>query len=194
MKKKILLSYFAPFGSLGTNSSEEVAKAIEAENVDKIRLEVKYQKDFKTLRNAFFASNYDLVIMLGQARGRDKISLEKRATNLNNPKAKDNDNFFPNEEIMEDGDHYLYTKIDLDDLIAKINSEFVLISKNAGSFLCNFVYYQALFEFDKPSLFVHLPTFDTQGDDERIPTMKLEDEIKEIRKIIDILSEDRAND
>ena len=188
--KKILLSYFTSFGGISTNSSEEVARLINRENVDKIRLEVKYNKDFQTLREAAFANSYDLILMLGQARGRELISLESRATNLNNPKAKDNDDFLPNEEIYPGSSHYLYTKIDLEALKAKLNSKNVSISKNAGSFLCNYVYYSCLHEVNIPSLFVHLPSFKGQTDDVRIPVMELSLMADEINAIIDVLSEE----
>ena len=188
--KKILLSYFTSFGGMDANSSEEVAKLIDCENVDKIKLEVKYNKDFKTLREAVFNNNYDYLLMLGQARGREKISLESRATNLNNPKAKDNDNFLPNEEIYEGASHYLYTKIDLGKLLDKINLQNVNISKNAGSFLCNYVYYSVLYEVNIPSLFIHLPAFRGQVSDPRIPTMPLDVMVDEIKAIIKILSEE----
>ena len=111
--KKILLTYFAPFGEMNTNSSEEVAKLIDFENVDKIRLEVKYQKDFQTIKSKVFENKYDLILMLGQARGREAISLESRATNLNNYRAKDMDEYYPNEEIYPNSSHYLYTNLDL---------------------------------------------------------------------------------
>lgn len=192
--KKILVSYFAPFGILPTNSSFEVAKRIDMANVDKIELEVKYQKDFKTLMNATFNKDYDYILMLGQARGRDHISLESRATNLNNPKAADNDNFYPNEEIIEGGSHYLYTKVDIEGIISKINKEIVSISKNAGSYLCNYIYYLCLNEIKIPSLFIHLPSFAGQGDEERIPTLKLDEMVDVIKQIIMVLSEDTDND
>ena len=190
--KKILLSYFGPFGQNLKNSSEEVAKFIDYENVDKIRLEVKYQKDFQTLKEALFHNHYDLIIMLGQARGREAISLEARATNLNNPKAPDEDNFLPNEEIFEGSSHYLYTKIDLESLLANLKTQNVSISKNAGSFLCNFIYYSCLHEINIPSLFIHLPAFKDQTDDARIPTMKIDVMVKEIKHIIECLGEEKS--
>lgn len=192
--KKILLTYFAPFGEITTNSSEEVAKFINFENVDKIRLEVKYQKDFQMIKDKTFANNYDLILMLGQARGRESITLESRATNLNNPKAKDMDNYYPNEEIYANSSHYLYTKLDLESIISKVNENKVTISKNCGSYLCNFVYYCALKELNIPSLFIHLPSFLGQDDDNRIPKMKIDEMTRIINKIINVISMEDNHD
>ena len=192
--KKILLTYFAPFGGITTNSSEEVAKFINFENVDKIRLEVKYKKDFQMIKDKTFANNYDLILMLGQARGRESITLESRATNLNNPKAKDMDNFYPNEEIYANSSHYLYTKLDLESIISKVNENKVTISKNCGSYLCNFVYYCALKELNLPSLFIHLPSFLGQDDDNRIPKMELSEMARIINKIINVISMEDNHD
>ena len=192
--KKILLTYFAPFGEMNANSSEEVAKFINYENVDKIRLEVKYQKDFQLIKDKTFANNYDLILMLGQARGREAISLESRATNLNNPKAKDMDNFYPNEEIYANSSHYLYTKLDLESIINKVNENKVTISKNCGSYLCNFVYYCALKELNIPSLFIHLPSFLGQDDDKRIPKLEISEMVRIISKIISVISMEDAYD
>ena len=192
--KKILLTYFAPFGEIGTNSSEEVAKFINFENVDKIRLEVKYQKDFQTIKAKAFADEYDLILMLGQARGREAISLESRATNLSNPKAKDMDNYYPNEEIYPNSSHYLYTKLDLESIINKVREDKVTISKNCGSYLCNYVYYCALKELEIPSLFIHLPSFLGQDDDNRIPKIEIEEMARIINKIISVISMEDAHD
>ena len=192
--KKILLTYFAPFGEMNANSSEEVAKLIDLENGDKIRLEVKYLKDFQTIKAKAFANNYDLILMLGQARGREAISLESRATNLNNPKAKDMDNYYPNEEIYPNSSHYLYTKLDLESIINKVSEKKVAISKNCGSYLCNYVYYCTLKELEIPSLFIHLPSFIGQDDDNRIPKMEIEEMSRIINKIIRVISMEEDHD
>lgn len=192
--KKILLTYFAPFGEISTNSSEEVAKFIDFENVDKIRLEVKYLKDFQTIKAKAFANKYDLILMLGQARGREAISLESRATNLNNPKAKDMDEYYPNEEIYENSSHYLYTKLNLESIINKVGEDKVTISKNCGSYLCNYVYYCTLKELEIDSLFIHLPSFLGQDDDKRIPKMEISEMSRIINKIISALCMEEDHD
>ena len=192
--KKIMLTYFAPFGEMNTNSSEEVAKLIDFENVDKIRLEVKYQKDFQTIKSKVFENKYDLILMLGQARGREAISLESRATNLNNYRAKDMDEYYPNEEIYPNSSHYLYTNLDLQSIINEVNEPSITISKNAGSYLCNFVYYCCLKELNIPGLFIHLPSFIGQDEDKRIPKLEISEMVRIINKIIMIFSAEEDND
>jgi pyroglutamyl-peptidase len=103
----------------------------------------------------------DLIISLGLAGNRTLLCLEKQAINLIKCDIADNDG----EKILDrvirpEGAHFLKTSIDLDKLEKQLlnHYEFLQISDNAGTFVCNFLYYQLLKEYPQtPSLFIHIP-------------------------------------
>lgn len=185
--KKILLTYFLPFLDMKDNSSEEVGKLINEENIKKIALRVSYTNDVPTTVKELSRDNYDYIIMLGQARGRENITLEERAINLSNTKALDNEGIYPNEEIIEGYSHYLYTKIDIDSIIKEVALDKVAKSHNPGFYVCNFLYYNILYYLKDKStkaLFIHLPCFTGQVEDNHIPTINTNEMAKIVKKII----------
>lgn len=174
---KILLTYFKQFGFVNNNSSEEVAKRID---INKIGLDVSYEKDFDKVKVEYLNGKYDFIIMLGQAARRQYISIERRAKNYNNPNLKDNLGFLPNEVIEEDNEEYLYTSFDIDKLLSDVVRE----SDDAGSYLCNYLYYKVLANLTKNPLFIHLPLYNGQIDDKTIPSLDLDLMVEEIKEII----------
>lgn len=182
--KKILMAFFGPFGDNLVNASEELANKIDFPFLTKIKLRVSYNNDFETLKKAYNSDDFSFIILLGQARGRENVSLETRATNLCNIRAADVDGIYPNEEIYEGKSHYLYTDFDLDKLVSKLNYPNLVISKNAGSYLCNYIYYRSLYELTNKCLFIHIPAFIGQVDDKRIPTLDLDLMVKIVSDVI----------
>lgn len=174
---KILLTYFKQFGAINNNSSEEVAKRID---INKIGLDVSYEKDFDKVKVEYISGNYDCVIMLGQAAKRQYLSIERRAKNYNNPELKDNFSYFSRDVIEEGNEEYLYTSFD----VAKLLDEFVEESNDAGSYLCNYLYYKVLSNLTKNAIFIHLPLYSGQIDDDTIPSLDLELMIEKINGII----------
>ncbi len=174
---KILLTYFKPFGNIGTNSSECVANRL---NIDKIGLDVSYENDFVRVKEAFDRGSCDFILMLGQAAGRERISVEKRARNYANPTLKDNLGVLPAEVIENGNDEFLYTSFDTKNLLSGDVKE----SDDAGSYLCNFLYYKVLSNLTKNALFVHLPLFSGQVEGGSKSSMDLDVMVRETERII----------
>ena len=174
---KILLTYFKPFGLINSNSSEQVASKLD---VNKIGLDVSYEKDFNKLKEEYLSGDYDFIIMLGQSAKRRFISIEKRAKNYNNPNIKDNYGTLPSELIEGGNEEYLYTSFDINKLLTDVVKE----SSDAGSYLCNYLYYKVLSNLTKNSLFIHLPLYSGQIEDETIPSLDLDLMVREIKEII----------
>ncbi|MBO4363590.1 MAG: hypothetical protein J5912_04330 [Clostridia bacterium] len=183
---KILLTYFKPFGNIGTNSSECVANRL---NIGKIGLDVSYGNDFARVKEAFDRGGYDFIIMLGQAAGREKISVEKRARNCANPALKDNLGVLPAEVIEDGNDEFLYTSFDTQKLLSGDAKE----SDDAGSYLCNFLYFKVLSNLTKNALFVHLPLFTGQVEGGDKPSMDLDVMVRETERIIKYVENDGEN-
>ena len=148
---KVLVTAFKPFNKETNNLSIEVLNYIE--NVDKIILNVCYDDCYKELISNFNLDNYNLIIALGEARSRNEIMLEKRAINLSSCSLPDNSNIvYQNKTIIENGEKYLETSINLDKI-----KDIITISMDAGKFVCNNLYYHLLSYYPHKSLFIHIP-------------------------------------
>ena len=123
-----------------SNSSKILLDAITAS--DKLYLKNSFNTSVIQLINKIKDNNYDLVVSLGQAPiEKDTIKIETRAS-------------------MED---YYETNYDFYNLKSNIEKEFkVIISDNAGNYLCNNVYYYGLKFINENKLktkmiFIHIP-------------------------------------
>ena len=123
-----------------SNSSKILLDAITAS--DKLYLKNSFNTSVIQLINKIKGNNYDLVVSLGQAPiEKDTIKIETRAS-------------------MED---YYETNYDFYKLKSNIEKDFkVIISDNAGNYLCNNVYYYGLKFIQENKLktkmiFIHIP-------------------------------------
>ena len=104
--------------------------------------------------------NYDLILHLGVATNETKMRIETIAQNI----SKGNDiNGKPpkGNEIIQNGNN-LITNIPIDLLTNFcINNKNVRISDDAGSYLCNYIYYNALHYLNSKItiLFIHIADF-----------------------------------
>lgn len=148
---KILVTAFKPFNNFEKNYSMEVLKYVEA--VDKEILDVVYDDCYYELKSKYKLDDYDLIIATGEARSRDKVTLETQAVNISSCSLYDNNNILKtNEVILKDEENILYTEVDL----TKIK-ERVTLSNDAGKFVCNNIYFHLLSEYPSKSLFIHVP-------------------------------------
>lgn len=123
-----------------SNSSKILLDAITAS--DKLYLKNSFNTSVIQLINKIKDNNYDLVVSLGQAPiEKDTIKIETRAS-------------------MED---YYETNYDFYKLKSNIEKDFkVIISDNAGNYLCNNLYYYGLkFIYENKintrMIFIHIP-------------------------------------
>ena len=122
------------------NSSKILLDAIT--DIDKLYLKNSFNTSVTQLINKIKNNDYDLVISLGQA------PLEKDIIKIET-KAKMND--------------YYKTNYDFNNLKNNLEKEFkVIISENAGNYLCNNIYYYGLKFINENKLktkmiFIHIP-------------------------------------
>lgn len=148
---KILLSAFKPFNNSLNNYSEEVLKYID--DVEKIVLDVLYDKSYETLSNNYNLDEYDLIIALGEARSRQVLTIEVQAKNISSCSLKDNSGVLKqNEKIIANGEEIINTKVDI-----KKYENIIEFSYDAGKFVCNNIYYHLLYNYPNKSLFIHIP-------------------------------------
>ena len=171
---KVLVTAFKPFGKCNNNYSEEVIKYID--NVDKIILDVCYDKCYLDLCEAYDLSDYDLIISLGEARMRKTLTLETTAKNISSCSLPDNLGIVKsNEKIIDNDIEFINTLVDVNKV-----KDLVELSNDAGKFVCNNIYYHLLTNHPKKSLFIHIPECNNDEDNYIRYANQISDIIKNI--------------
>jgi pyroglutamyl-peptidase len=198
--KKILLTGFKPFHKQAINPSGELLKLFQ-NRCDTLLLPVSYNRSWQVLRPHLTATEYDFVLMLGQAGERKAICLERMAINLHDTETADEDGDQRNQmKISENGPDAFMNPLPLrawSQALQNLKLP-VEISFSAGAFICNSIYYQT-FELMKgqgretPILFVHVPFLPEQvlEKPEGTLSMPLETMAAAITGILEIISLNR---
>lgn len=147
-------------------------KAQSTSDVTTEILPVAYQTSAEKLIELIDEIRPEIVVSLGQAEGRSKISLERIAINLNDAQLLDNAGEIRVErKIREDGSPAYFTPLPLRTLIDQLaQKELPLeISLSAGGFVCNHLFYEVLHHLEQLGKsreiwmeFVHLPLVEEQ--------------------------------
>jgi len=166
---KILMTCFEPFGGFTSNSSYEALKRLNNLEIDIINLPVSYPDAYVVFRQLI--KEPDFIILLGMAATRERISIEDRAKNLLDFKIPDNHHqIIKQRKIADEEQDILYSKVDIDKMICYLNKneDLVYKSNDAGSYICNYIYFKVLQMFDTPSIFIHIPNYQTDEDFEKL--------------------------
>ena len=188
---KVLITGFAPFNNEKINPSYEAVKLIsdmiDDIIVEKLEVPVSFNNAFKTVLNKIKDTDYDAVILVGQAGGRSMISLEKVAINYRYAAIPDNDGAsFNHESIIEDGMNAYFTTLPIVKMVDKLKENDIKasISFTAGTYVCNDLMYQVIKYFEDNNKntkagFIHVPFVKEQVENkENMPYMELNDIIK----------------
>ncbi len=166
---RIVVTAFEPFGGFDTNSSYLALDRLNYLDIERVVLPVSYPDAYVVLKE--LVKECDFIILLGMAASRTKISIEERAKNLLEFKIPDNHHqIIKNRLISDDADEYLYSKVDINKMINYLNQDgdIVYKSNDAGTYICNYLYFKVLQTYDVPSIFIHLPNYKTQDDYEKL--------------------------
>jgi pyroglutamyl-peptidase len=186
---KLLLTGFEPFGGSDINPSEQVVKTLagkeypDTEIITSI-LPVDREAGPQRLIQAVEKSKPEVVICLGEARGRTAMNIERVAINLMDYRIEDNTgNMIQDQPILPDGPSAYFCTLPVRQIMEAIQGAGVpaMLSLSAGAFLCNQVIYSLLHYLDKhnlavPAGFIHLPSLPEQVAQEQTnkPSMNLE--------------------
>lgn len=194
---KVLLTGFEPYREYSVNSSWVVAEEVATRGVVGVdiaaeQLPVSFSRVGKALHEAVEKHCPDVIIMLGQSGGSDRVKLERVALNMMDSKLSDNADYTPDEEpISTETPAALFTNTPIKTLRAAIEEQgiSVKISNSCGLYVCNRAYYEALMlckEWHMRVVFLHLPFYEEQPSVEpNKPSMPLEDMVKAIQTIIE---------
>ena len=194
---KALLAGFEPYWDYPENSSWAVAEKVTAcgmLDVDIVaeQMPVSFERVATAIRNAVEKHRPDLIIMLGQSGGSDRVKLERVALNMMDSKLADNDGVIPNEELINTNTPTaLFTNMPIKSLRTAIEEQGVAvkISNSCGLYVCNRLYYEALLLCQEQpqirAIFVHLPFYEGQPSAKLgKPTMPLGDMTRAMQTII----------
>ncbi|KAF1718143.1 pyroglutamyl-peptidase I [Pseudoxanthomonas yeongjuensis] len=151
MKKlpTILLTGFAPFDGQSLNPSWEAVRALQGKRIAGHRivarcLPVAFDASLKQLRAALRETSPEMVICVGLAGGRERISLERIAINVDDARIADNEGRQPiDEAIVVDGPAAYFSTLPIKSMLAGLRDAGfpVEVSQTAGTYVCNHVFY-----------------------------------------------------
>ena len=160
---KLLLTAFEPFGGAETNITQSILSllpdSIADWAIEKVCLPVSFKRAPIVLREAIATYSPDLVILLGQCPAGENIRLERFAINMMDSTKGDNDGYIPSEEtIYADQPLALQTSLPIKELerFCTDSVQSVQVSNSAGLYVCNRVYYEALY-LHQQAIFMHVP-------------------------------------
>lgn len=200
--KTLLLTGFEPFLDFPINPTEEIVKALDGKQVGNFKiigkiLPVDFHSSGEIVINYFNEVNPDAVVSLGLAGGRFKITPERIAINCNDGAADNAGNKYQGIKIKNDGPDGLFSTLPVQLIVDHLNKKQfpAEVSNSAGTYLCNNVMYNMLYELKKrelsiPSGFIHIPaSHELAAKHSKLPSWSQNDLIDSIKLAIEVLSE-----
>ena len=172
---KILVTAFEPFGGELLNSSREALtladKKTAGADIVKLILPVVFGESARLLERAVQREAPDAVLCLGEAGGRDLITPERVAINLEDARIPDNAGVQPTDRPVEPGGpDACFSTLPVKRMALAIREAGLpaSVSLSAGSFVCNHLMY-SLLRFCREEYpltragFMHLPLLTAQA-------------------------------
>lgn len=194
---KILLTGFVPFLDYKINPTMQIVEALSNkemhgyEIVGRI-LSVDFQQSADQLKQYIDEVKPQMIISLGLAGGRYKITPERIAINVKDGEP-DNNGYTPvDESIYENGADAYLTNLPIRNMVNRLQKEGFLaeISNTAGTYLCNNIMYEGL-AYAKQNEgvkagFIHIPaSFELAIQHGKIPGWNIQDLITCIKLCIE---------
>ena len=199
--KKVLLTAFEPFDGEKLNPSLETARAMgnlpfEAAAVEHLELSVDRFRAVEMALNRIRESQPDVVIMLGEAGRRFRVTPERVAINVDDFRIPDHAGNQPKgEPIIEGAPVGYFSSLPIYAMVERLKAANIPaeISNSAGTYLCNRIFYRVMHFLAEENLpvragFIHLPYMHEQVIEKRFdfPSLSRETLIEAVRIAIEI--------
>lgn len=196
---RLLLTGFEPFDESPVNPSEQVVRALSAQEMDGVEivpafLPVDRQHAPLALVHAIESSHPEAVLCLGQATRRPVVSIERLAVNLLDFSIPDNAGAQAvDEPVVPGGPAAYFVTLPVRQMLEAVRQAGIPaeLSLSAGSYLCNQVLYVLLHtlaarQMNIPAGFMHLPALPEQVVKMKppAPSMSLETGVAAVRAAI----------
>lgn len=182
---KVLITGFDKFGGESINPSNlcvnSLSDVIDNIEIKKITLPTVFKDSSRVLEENIKSFSPSIVICVGQAGGRSKITPERIAINIDDARIPDNIGNSPiDETIRKDGENAYFSTLPIKAIVDELNKNNIpsAISNTAGTFVCNHIMYESLYlaSTKYPHIkagFIHIPYIEEQVlDKPNIPYMK----------------------
>ena len=194
---RVLITGFDKFGGESINPSNlcvnSLPDVIDNIEIKKITLPTVFKDSSRVLEENIDLFSPNIVICIGQAGGRSKITPERIAINIDDARIPDNIGNSPiDEAIRKDGENAYFSTLPIKAIVDELNKNNIpsTISNTAGTFVCNHIMYESLYltSTKYPNIkagFIHIPYIEEQVlDKPNMPYMKKEDIIVALELII----------
>ena len=193
---RVLLTGFQPFHRASSNPSEAIVNEIVSRKIPEVFgevLPVVFGESAKKLLTRIEEVKPDVVIALGQAEGRNQITPERIAINLDDARIADNAGNTPSDTpVIANGANAFFSTLPVKEIVSSIQSAGIpsTVSLSAGTFVCNHIFYHLQnYTASKKikSGFIHVPLMDSQAPEfPGLPTMPLEKMVEAILIAIEV--------
>jgi pyroglutamyl-peptidase len=190
---KILVTGFKPFLGHDQNPSERLSVNLAEvySQVESLILPTEFGRAFEILSQHLSLNSYNYILLLGQAAGRHRISIEKIALNWVETSNRDEAGVKPAiGPLVAGADLALMTRFPVDDIYQKMIALQmpVHISFSAGTYVCNEVYYRAIERYSESKIvFLHVPLLPEQKPVIPQNQMSYEMQFKTITTLVQLL-------
>jgi len=196
------LSGFNPFADLVVNASQAIVQEIEkrwapgeAVELTTEILPTAYRAAENRIRSLIREIRPDWILCLGVAQGRDAISLERVALNLDDEVSPDNAGDVRLAQQIADGPPAYWSTLPLEQMRAVLEKRGIPVSfsNHAGTYVCNHVFYSVLHEvqllrLDAKCGFIHVPAIlQKRGWDRRESGLPLQTMVAGIESCLDAI-------
>lgn len=202
----LLLTAFEPFGGDLVNPSLLIARALDGQmiagaRVVAVELPCVFHRALSALDEALARTRPVLAMSLGLAAGREGLSIERVAINVDDARIPDNAGAQPvDEPIAPGGPAAWFSTLPIKAMAAELNAAGVpaSVSQTAGTFVCNHVFYglqQRLAGTGVRSGFIHVPLLPEQA--ARYPgkpVLALEDQVRGVRLALQVALTHQGHD
>jgi pyroglutamyl-peptidase len=172
--RTVLVTGFEPFAGQRVNPSELAVRAlgdrIAGRRIVTAILPVEFGAALSALRRRLRAVRPELVICVGEAGGRDAITVERVAINVDDARIPDNAGARPiDRAIVRRGPAAYWSTLPIKAIVAALARRRVpaAVSQTAGTFVCNHVFYGLMRSLARrPGVrggFIHVPYVAEQG-------------------------------
>lgn len=191
MERKMLITGFDPFGGGVINPAWEAVKRLP-DRIGDFLLEKRmvptvFGDAGKACMEASEKFCPDIILCVGQAGGRDKVTPERVAVNLRNARIPDNAGNQPQgEPVISGGPDSLMATAPVENMASAIREAGIPaeVSNTAGTFVCNDLLYTLLYHYRGTATkvgFIHVPFLPEQG----TPSLPLPEVVRALEAAIE---------
>jgi pyroglutamyl-peptidase len=200
--KKLLLTGYEPFLDNPINPTTDIVKELDGEVVGGYSitarvLPVDFGKTAEVAFRYYDEVSPDVVISLGLAPGRNRITPERIAINCNDGEPDNEGNTPIDQPIVEDGPAGYFSTLPIRRFVNVLNENGypAEISNTAGTYLCNNIMYHMLHKVSSENKkvlagFIHIPaSHELAVKSRNLPSWSSKDLIDSVKLMIESLDE-----